>query len=64
VILSGRHHVTLDESRRLRPHKVVRAEATVTELGVRMRYETISRHWTWRGAQKVARRLNKKDGFA
>ena len=63
MILTGRHYVTLGKER-FRSHHVVRTEAHATRAGVKMRYLTVSRHWTWKGANKAARRLNTKDGIA
>lgn len=67
MLASGRHYATREAGRRLRKYKVMRSEVTRVRQGQQSRwtsvitYRTASRHWTAKGAQERADRLNREN---
>lgn len=57
--MRGRHYVTLG-AHRWRNFLVVRTDSILN----RYTYTTVSRHWTWKAANKAAHALNKQEGHS
>lgn len=65
---AGRHYATVWSTKRFRKYRVVRADVTREPVRGRMltkiRYATVSRHWTFAAAAKESTRLNSTGGHA
>lgn len=68
MLATGRHYATREKGRRFRKYKVVRSDVARTALPRKGRttavitYRTVSRHWTAKGAECEAERLNRENG--
>lgn len=66
--MAGRHYATLWKGSRFRKYRVVRADVTRESVRGRMltkiRYTTVSRHWTFAAAAKESTHLNSTGGNA